>query len=109
MEVALDSGSVVHVANSSNLLANAVVIPNETGRHFQGANESHIENYRTCCTRLQDQNAHVVADCGRSVAEVVRRLHAVCKLTGTVEEPKPEVASRPDGQWSCHTASSKTC
>ena len=91
LEVALDSGSVAHVANPSHLPANAVVIPNETGRHFQGANESHIENYGTCRTRLQDQKTHVVADCGWSVAEVARPLHAVCKLTGTVEEPKHDV------------------
>ena len=32
-----------------------------------------------------------MADCGWSVAEVVRPLHAVCKITGTVEEPKHEV------------------
>ena len=32
-----------------------------------------------------------MADCGWSVAEVARPLHAVCKLTGTVEEPKHEV------------------
>ena len=64
LEVALDSGSVAHVANPSHLPANAVVIPNETGRNFQGANESHIENYGTCRTRLQDQKTHVVADCG---------------------------------------------
>jgi hypothetical protein len=87
LEVALDSGTVAHVANPSHLPANAVVIPNETGRHFQGANESHIENYGTCRTRLQDQKTHVVADCGWSVAEVARPLHAVCNHTGTVEEP----------------------
>ena len=91
LEVVLDSGSVARVANPSNLPANAVVIPNETGRHFQGANESHIKNYGTCRTRLQDQKTHAVADCGWSVAEVVRPLHAVCKITGTVDEPKHDV------------------
>ena len=91
LEVALDSGSVAHVANPSHLPANAVVVPNETGRHFQGANESHIENYGTCRTRLQDLQTNVVADCGWSVAEVARPLHAVCKLTGTIEEPKHDV------------------
>ena len=34
---------------------------------------------------------HVKVDCGWSVAEVVRPLHAVCKLTGSVEEPKHDV------------------
>ena len=91
LEVALDSGSVAHVANPSHLPADAVVVPNETGRHFQGANESHIENYGTCRTRLQDLQTNVVADCGWSVAEVARPFHAVCKLTGTVEEPKHDV------------------
>ena len=32
-----------------------------------------------------------MADCAWSVAEVVRPLHAVCKITGTVEEPKHDV------------------
>ena len=76
LEVVLDSGSVAHVANPSHLPANALVIPNENGRHFQGANEFHIENYGTCRTRLQDQKIHVVADCGWSVAEVAQLLHA---------------------------------
>ena len=80
IEVALDSGSVAHVASPNHLPPNAVVIPNETGRHFQGANESHIENYGTCRARLQDQKTRAVADCTWSAAEVVRPFHALCKI-----------------------------
>ena len=79
------------MVNPNHLPGNAVVIPNETRRHFQGAHESHIENYGACRTRLQDQKTHVVADCGWSVAEVVRLFPAVCEITGTVEEPKHDV------------------
>ena len=91
IEVAVDCCSVAHVASPSYLPANAVVIPNETRRHFQGARKSHIENYGTCRTRLQDQKTHVVADCTWSAAEVVRPFHAVCKITGTAEAPKHDV------------------
>ena len=76
LEVVLDFGSVAHVANPSHRPANAAF---------------HIENYWTCRTRLQDQKTHVVADCGWSVAVVVRPLHAVCKLTGTLQELKHDV------------------
>ena len=91
MEVALDSGSASNVAHLHHLPANAVIVRNETGRHFQGANEAHIKNYGTCRTTFQDQKTHVEMDCGWSVAEVVRPLHAVCKPIGTVEEPKHDV------------------
>ena len=37
------------------------------------------------------QKTHVMADCGWSAAEVVRPLHAVCKISGTVEAPKHDV------------------
>ena len=91
IEVAIDSGSVVNVANRRHLPANAVVLPNTSGRHFNGANASHIENYGTCFTRLQDKKTNVRVDCDWSVGEVVRPLHAVCKLTGTVDTPKHDV------------------
>ena len=32
-----------------------------------------------------------MADCAWSVAEVVRPLHVVCKITGIVEEPKHDI------------------
>ena len=91
IEVAIDSGSVVNVANPRHLPANAVVLPNTSGRHFNGANASHIENYGTCFTRLQDKKTNVRVDCDWSVGEVVRPLHAVCKLTGIVDTPKHDV------------------
>ena len=91
IEVALDSGSVVHVANPDHLPANAEVVPNTFGRHFNGANASNIENYGTCFTSLQDKKTRALVACDWSVAEVVRPLNAVCKITGTVEAPKHDV------------------
>ena len=91
IEVAIDSGSVVNVANPRHLPADAVVLPNTSGRHFNGANASHIENYGTCLTRLQDKKTNARVDCDWSVGEVTRPLHAVCKLTGTVAAPKHDV------------------
>ena len=91
IEVAIDSGSVVNVANPRHLPADAVVLPNTSGRHFNGANASHIENYGTCLTRLQDKKTNARVDCDWSVGEVTRPLHAVCKLTGTVATPKHDV------------------
>ena len=91
MEVALDSGSVVHVANPEHFPGNAEVIPNTSGRHFNGANASHIENYGTCLTSLQDTKTMALVECNWSVADVVKPLHAVCKITGTIEAPKHDV------------------
>ena len=91
MEVALDSGSVVHVANPDHFPGNAEVIPNTSGRHFNGANASHIENYGTCLTSLQDTKTKALVECNWSVADVVKPLHAVCKITGTIEAPKHDV------------------
>ena len=91
IEVAIDSGSVVHVANPDHLPAHAEVVPNTTGRHFNGANASHIENYGTCLTSMQDKTTGTLVDCDWSVAEVVKPLHAVCKITGTIAAPKHDV------------------
>ena len=91
IEVAIDSGSVVHVANPDHLPAHAEVVPNSTGRHFNGANASHIENYGTCLTSMQDKTTGTLVDCDWSVAEVVKPLHAVCKITGTTAAPKHDV------------------
>ena len=91
IEVALDSGSVVHVANPEHLPANAEVVPNTSGRHFNGANASHIENYGTCFTSIRDTKTGALVDCDWSVAEVVKPFHAVCKITGTVQVPKHDV------------------
>ena len=91
IEVAIDSGSVVHVANPDHLPAHAEVVPNTTGRHFNGANASHIENYGTCLTSMQDKTTGTLVDCDWSVAEVVKPLHAVCKITGTPAAPKHDV------------------
>ena len=91
IEVAIDSGSVVHVANPDHLPAHAEVVPNTTGRHFNGANASHIENYGTCLTSMVDKTTGTKVNCDWSVAEVVKPLHAVCKITGTTAAPKHDV------------------
>ena len=67
------------------------VVPITSGRHFNGANAFQKENYETCFARLQDKKTRALVACGWSVAEVVPPLHAVCKVTGTVEAPKRDV------------------
>ena len=42
---AADSGACDHAINPDELPDDAVIIPNTTGKHFKGANDSVIENY----------------------------------------------------------------
>ena len=63
IEVAIDSGSVVNEANPRHLPANAVFLPNTSGQHINRANASHILNYGTCPTRLQDKRTDARIDC----------------------------------------------
>ena len=91
IKVAIDSGSVASVINPNSLPNNLDFKPNVTGRHFKGANESHIENYGSCLTSLRDDKCKSNVSCDWSLAEVARPLHAVVKITGTPEHPKQDV------------------
>ena len=91
IKVALDSGAVDSVIHPDELPPSVVCSPNTTGRHFTGANNSHIENYGSAETILQDPQTKTRSGCRWKLADVVRPLHAVVKVTGTVEEPKQDV------------------
>ena len=91
IKVALDSGAVDSVIHPDELPPSVVCSPNTTGRHFTGANNSHIENYGSAETMLQDPQTKTRSGCRWKLADVVRPLHAVCKITGTTQEPKQDV------------------
>ena len=40
---------------------------------------------------MQDTKTKALVECNWSVADVVKPLHAVCKITGTIEAPKHDV------------------
>ena len=50
---AMDSGAVDHVIHPRELPDDALIIPNTSGKHFRGANDSVIEKYGTCDTVLE--------------------------------------------------------
>ena len=91
IKVALDSGAVDSVIHPDELPPSVICSPNTTGRHFTGANNSHIENYGSAETILQDPQTKIRSGCKWKLADVVRPLHAVVKITGTKEEPKQDV------------------
>ena len=91
IKVALDSGAVDSVIHPDELPPSVVCSPNTTGRHFTGANNSHIENFGSAETMLQDPQTKTLSGCRWKLADVVRPLHAVCKITGTTQEPKQDV------------------
>ena len=91
IKVALDSGAVDSVIHPDELPPSVVCSPNTTGRHFTGANNSHIENFGSAETMLQDPQTKTRSGCRWKLADVVRPLHAVCKITGTTQEPKQDV------------------
>ncbi len=91
ISVAVDSGSVENVIHPDELPSGVVGEPNTTNRHFVGANNSRIENFGHCTTHLTGKASRTPVQCGWTLADVSRPLHAVCKLTGTVDKPKQDV------------------
>ncbi len=87
--VAMDSGAVDNVINPEELPCDAQPVPNETGRHFVGANNSRIEKYGTCDTMLEGEHGSV--GCKWQVADVTRALHSVSRVAGPIEKPKQDV------------------
>ncbi len=90
VEAAVDSGSVDNVINPGEVPDGVKVTPNAQGNHFVGANNSRIENFGTCTTRFVCEDG-AEGECGWTMADVSRPLHAVSKLTGTIEAPKQDV------------------
>ena len=91
--VVLDSGSVTSVIHPKDLPRTVAIVPNVNGRHFKGAGTAghHIENYGTAKTSLRASPDSPDIACEWSAADVHRPLHAVVKVTGTVEQPKADV------------------
>ena len=68
-----------------NLPHDAEPKPNDTGRHFVGANNTTIERYGTCETILETPLGAV--GCNWDLADVTRPLHSVSTVTGPIEGP----------------------
>jgi hypothetical protein len=82
VRVALDSAACDNVINPEELPSDAEYEPNETNKHFVGANESPIERYGSCKTIMKSKHGKV--GCNWQMAAVSRALHSV----GIVAGPK---------------------
>ena len=85
VKIAADTGAVDNVVHPGSLPGSVHVTPNETGRHFVGASNEHIENYGSCDTVLQTEHGKVA--CEWEVADVSRALHSISKVAGPPEGP----------------------
>ena len=85
ISVAMDSGSVDNVIHPKELPCDAEPVANTSGKHFVGANNSKIEKYGSCATKLESQ--HGAVGCDWQLADVTRPLHSVSKVTGPKEHP----------------------
>ena len=77
---AADSGACDHVINPDELPDDAVIVPNTTGKHFKGANDSVIENYGDVETILESDMGAI--SCGWKAANVSRPLHSISRIAG---------------------------
>ena len=82
VRVAVDSAACDNVINPEELPKDAEWEPNETNKHFVGANESPIERYGSCKTVMSSKHGKV--GCNWQMAAVSRALHSV----GIVAGPK---------------------
>jgi hypothetical protein len=89
VRVAMDSAACDHVINPEELPSDAHYEPNETNKHFVGANDSEIERYGSCKTIMSSK--HGQTGCNWQMAGVSRALHS----TGVVCGP-PKVPGKQD-------------
>ena len=82
---AMDSGSVANVIHPKELPRDAEPMPNTAGKDFVGANNSKIERYGKCRTKLESK--HGAVGCDWELADVSRPLHSVSTVTGPKEGP----------------------
>ena len=80
IKVAIDSAAVANVIHPEDLPEDVEFEPNETDKHFVGANDSRIERYGKCKTTLSGKRGEV--GCDWDMADVTRPLHSVAKVTG---------------------------
>ena len=59
VRVAIDSAACDNVINPEELPSDAEYEPNETNKHFVGANESPIERYGSCKTIMKSKHGKV--------------------------------------------------
>jgi len=85
MQVAMDSAAVDNVIGPDELPQNAEIVPNNTGKHFRGANNAHIEKYGQTSTILQSADNKV--SCDWAVSDVNQALHSVPKVAGPPKVP----------------------
>ena len=81
----MDSGAVGNIIHPKELPHDANPEPNNTGRHFVGANNSRIEKFGTCTTKLESEHGEV--GCNWQLADVSRPLHSVSQVTGPEDGP----------------------
>ena len=82
IKVAMDSAACANVIGPEELPQDAEFEPNETDKHFVGANNSPIERFGSCKTIMSSKLGRV--GCNWQLAAVSRALHSV----GVVAGPK---------------------
>ena len=80
VKVAIDSAACDNVINPEELPSDAEWEPNETDKHFVGANESPIERFGSCKTIMSTKHGKV--GCNWQMAAVSRALHSVAIVAG---------------------------
>ncbi len=85
IRAAADSGAVANVIHPAELPCDASPEPNTTGRHFVGANNTRIEKFGSCKTKLVSE--HGAVGCDWMLADVSRPLHSVSTITGPEDGP----------------------
>ena len=76
----MDSGSCDNVIDPADRPDDCLIVPNTTGKHFRGANDSVIENFGDVDTVLESPLGAI--GCGWKAAAVSRPLHSVSKVAG---------------------------
>ena len=89
--VALDSGTVEHVAGPAHLPASTPVVKPASGRksrNFVGANGSHIANYGEAAVEMEQEDETVISG-SFHVADVTRPLHSTSRICDSVSKSCP--------------------
>ena len=85
IKAAMDSAAVDNVIGPDDLPAGVEPSGNTSGKHFVGANGSHIRKYGTCDLLMEGELGEF--GCRWQVADVTRPLHSVSKVTGSKGGP----------------------
>ena len=81
----LDSGAVANVVGPDCVPGNTRIIPNTTGRHYQGAGGSRIKKHGSCTTIITDDQGRRVI-CPYNLADVSRPLNSVSSIAGPEDD-----------------------